>query len=158
MRYSAAENLEIIGLVEQSSLSVRCTLTQPRSTFYAWYDRYRAGGPDGLEDRTPAPRRVWNKLPDAVAEAVLELALKEPALSPRELPVSFDDLPCRRLRAARTRRSQSQEPFDSSALILRPDPHPQRLSVFDSTPTRPRPVPRSRQPASAAPVPRWRAS
>ena len=45
MRYAAAEKLEIIRLVEQSSLSVRRTLTQlgiPRSTFYCWYDRYRA--------------------------------------------------------------------------------------------------------------------
>jgi transposase InsO family protein len=43
------------------------------------------------EDGQPAPRRVWNKLPDTVAGAVLELALKEPALSPRELAVSFVD-------------------------------------------------------------------
>jgi putative transposase len=43
MRYQAAEKLEIIRLVEQSSLSVRRTLAQlgiPRSTFYCWYDRY----------------------------------------------------------------------------------------------------------------------
>jgi transposase InsO family protein len=94
MRYAAAEKLEIIRLVEQSSLSVRHTLTQlgiPRSTFYCWYDRYRARDADGLEDRTPAPRRVWNKLPDSVAQAVIALALKEPELSPRELAVSFVD-------------------------------------------------------------------
>ena len=53
---------------------------------------YRAGHDEGLEDRTPAPRRVWNKLPAAVTEAVLALALKEPQLSPRELAVSFVDL------------------------------------------------------------------
>jgi putative transposase len=35
--------------------------------------------------------RVWNKLPAAVTQAVLELALKEPQLSPRELAVSFLD-------------------------------------------------------------------
>jgi transposase-like protein len=42
MRYAAPEKLEIIRLVEQSSLSVRRTLAQlgiPRSTFYAWYER-----------------------------------------------------------------------------------------------------------------------
>jgi transposase InsO family protein len=44
-----------------------------------------------LEYCQPAPRRVWNKLPDTVAEAALELALREPALSPRELAVSFVD-------------------------------------------------------------------
>ena len=94
MRYPAAEKLEIIRLVEQSSLSVRRTLGQlgiPRSTFYCWYDRYRARDDEGLEDRTPAPRLVWNKLPAAVTQAVLELALKEPELSPRELAVSFVD-------------------------------------------------------------------
>jgi putative transposase len=94
MRYAAAEKLEIIRLVEQSSLSVRRTLVQlgiPRSTFYCWYDRYRAGQADGLEDRTPVPRRVWNKLPAAVTGALLELALKQPQLSPRELAVSFLD-------------------------------------------------------------------
>ena len=94
MRYPAAEKLEIIRLVEQSSLSVQRTLGQlgiPRSTFYCWYDRYRARHAEDLEDRTPAPRQVWNKLPAAVTQAVLELALKEPELSPRELAVSFVD-------------------------------------------------------------------
>ena len=82
MRYRAAEKLEIIRLVEQSSLSVRRTLAQlgiPRSTFYAWYERYLARGAGALEDGQPAPRRVWNKLPDTVAEAVVGLALKEPS-------------------------------------------------------------------------------
>ena len=68
MRYAAAEKLEIIRMVEQSSLSVRRTLDQigiPRSTFHCWYDRYRARQTEGLQDRPPAPRRVWNKLPAA---------------------------------------------------------------------------------------------
>jgi putative transposase len=66
MRYAVAEKLEIIRLVEQSSLPVRRTLEQlgiPRSTFYRWYDRYRTSDADGLADRLPAPRRVWNKAP-----------------------------------------------------------------------------------------------
>ena len=51
MRYAAAEKLEIIRLVEHSSLPVRRTLEQlgiPRSTFYRWYDRYRSGQAEGL--------------------------------------------------------------------------------------------------------------
>ena len=43
MRVSASEKLELIHLVEGSSLSVRRTLAEiglPRSTFYAWYKRY----------------------------------------------------------------------------------------------------------------------
>ena len=41
------EKLEIIRLVEQSTLPVRRTLEKigiPRATFYRWYDRYQAGG------------------------------------------------------------------------------------------------------------------
>ena len=94
MRYAAAEKLEIIRLVEQSSLSARHTLAQlgiPRSTFYRWYERYLGRGAEALEDGPPAPRRVWNKLPTAVTQAVLEFALKEPELSPREWAVSFVD-------------------------------------------------------------------
>jgi transposase-like protein len=47
MRYRAAEKLEIIRLVEQSSLPIRRTLVQmriPRATFYRWYQRYLARG------------------------------------------------------------------------------------------------------------------
>ena len=47
MRYSASEKLEIIELVEQSTLSVGRTLASigiPRSTFYDWYGRYQDGG------------------------------------------------------------------------------------------------------------------
>jgi transposase-like protein len=69
MRYAATEELEIIRLVEQSPLAVRRTLIQlgiSRATFYRWYQRYRARGEVGLADDQPAPRRVWNKLPEAV--------------------------------------------------------------------------------------------
>ncbi len=94
MRYSASEKLEIIRLVECSSLSVRRTLAQigiPKSTFYAWYDRYAAGGLDALEDHRPKPRRVWNRIPDDVRQRIVELALDEPDLSPREIAVTFTD-------------------------------------------------------------------
>jgi putative transposase len=66
MRCLAAEKLEIIRLVEQSSLPVRRTLAQlgiPRATFYRWYDRHSRGGPEALSDRSPRPDRVWNRIP-----------------------------------------------------------------------------------------------
>jgi putative transposase len=94
MRYPASEKLEIIQLVEQSHLPVRRTLEKlgiPRPTFYRWYDRYRAGGPEALEDRRPRPGRVWNRIPDEVRDRVVKLALDEPDLSPRELAVRFTD-------------------------------------------------------------------
>jgi putative transposase len=94
MRYEASEKLEIIRTVEQSSLGVRRTLAQisiPRSTFYNWYGRYVAEGLDGLEDKMPDPGSVWNKVPDAIAEQLMTLALAEPDLSPRELAVRFTE-------------------------------------------------------------------
>ena len=94
MRYAASEKLEIIRLVEQSSLPVRRTLAQigiPKSTFYAWYDRYAAGGLDALEDHRPQPKRVWNRIPDEVRQKIIELALEESDLSPREIAVTFTD-------------------------------------------------------------------
>jgi transposase InsO family protein len=94
MRYPAAEKLEIIRLVEGSHLPVRRTLARigvPATTFYRWYDRYREIGPKSLEDRSPRPGRVWNRIPDPVRERLLALALEAPELSSRELAVRFTD-------------------------------------------------------------------
>jgi len=94
MRYPASEKLEIIRIVEQSHLPVRRTLAQigiPPTTFYRWYDRYVEHGPEGLEDRSSQPSKVWNRIPDPVRERIVDLALSEPDLSPRELAVRFTD-------------------------------------------------------------------
>jgi transposase InsO family protein len=93
MRYPASEKLEIIRLVEESTLPVRRTLEKigiPHATFYRWYDLYHTGGPEALEDQQPKPDRVWNRIPDDVRERI-RLALDEPAISPRELAVRFTD-------------------------------------------------------------------
>ena len=37
------------------------------------------------------PVRVWNRIPDDVRERIVDLALEEPELSPRELAVRFTD-------------------------------------------------------------------
>ena len=66
MRYPASEKLEIIRLVEQSHLPVRRTLEKlgiARATFYHWYDLYRSGGPEALEDHRSRPSRVWTAFP-----------------------------------------------------------------------------------------------
>jgi transposase InsO family protein len=94
MRYPASEKLEIIQIVEQSHLSAKWMLDRlgiPRTTFYRWYDRYQTGGPEALEDRSPRPSHVWNRIPDEVRDRVAELALDESELSPRELAVRFTD-------------------------------------------------------------------
>ena len=94
MRYSASEKYEIIKMVEQSSLPIKQTLKRldiRRSTFYGWLKRFQEAGIDGLADRKPDPRYVWNKLPEPEQQAIVELALDKPELSPRELAVTYTD-------------------------------------------------------------------
>ena len=91
MRYPAHEKLEIIHIVEQSHLPAKQTLGIARRTFYRWYDRYLEGGPEALADRPSAPSRVWNRIPDAIHDQIIELALDQSELSPRELAVRFID-------------------------------------------------------------------
>jgi transposase InsO family protein len=94
MRYPASEKLEIIQLVEQSPLPARRTLDKlgiARATFYRWYERYQSGGPEALDDRSPRPDRIWNRIPDEVRGRIVKLALNQPELSPRQLAVRFTD-------------------------------------------------------------------
>jgi putative transposase len=94
MRYPASEKLEIIRLVEQSPLPARQTLEKlgvARAAFYRWCDLYESGGPEALEDRSSRPDRVWNRIPDPVRGQIVQLALDEPELSPRELATRFTD-------------------------------------------------------------------
>ena len=94
MRYPASEKLEIIRLVEQSHLPAKRTLDKlgiPRTTFYRWCDRYLAGGLAALKDKSPKPGRVWNRIPDDIREKVIDMALEEADLSPRELAVRLTD-------------------------------------------------------------------
>jgi putative transposase len=88
------EKLEIIRLVEHSSLQVRRTLEQCRYPTLDLLSLVRSlseRSGRGSYGSSAGARRVWKKLPTAVTQAVLELALKEPQLSPRELAVSFVD-------------------------------------------------------------------
>lgn len=94
-RVSPAEKLEIIRLVEDSSLPVKQTLEEldiPRSTFYRWYSRYQVEGLDGLVNHAPRAHHCWNRIPDAIRATVVEMALAHPELSPRELACQFTDI------------------------------------------------------------------
>ena len=94
MRHSPSDKTEIIRLVEQSHWPARRTLDKlgiPRSSFYRWYDSFQRGGPEALADRPSKPDRVWNRIPDAVRGQIIDLALDQPELSPRELAVRFTD-------------------------------------------------------------------
>jgi putative transposase len=94
MRYVASEKLEIIRTVEDSALGITRTLRQlgiPKSTFYHWYDRFLTGGVAALEDKKPIPHASWNKVSEEERQALIEMALDLPELSPRELAVKFTD-------------------------------------------------------------------
>ncbi len=94
MRRTASEKLEIIRLVEGTDLPVQATLRHlgvPRSTFYGWYQRYLKAGIDGLQDKQPAGRAGWNRIPKAIKDQVLALALERTDLSPRELACRFTE-------------------------------------------------------------------
>jgi len=101
MRYLASEKAEIIELVEQSHLPAKRTLDKlgiPRATFYRWYDRYREGGPEALEDHRSRPDRVWNRIPDDVRDQ-----MTPPTSTSRPAPKGF------RARRRRSRRSPAME-------------------------------------------------
>ena len=94
MRYPASEKLEIIRIVEQSHLPTKITLDKlgvARRTFYRWYDRYLEGGPEALADKPSSPSRVWNRIPKVIHDQIIDLALEQSELSPRELAVRFTD-------------------------------------------------------------------
>jgi len=78
MRYSASEKCEIIQLVGRSDLSVRKTLAHLDIV-------------DGLNDIKPVTDSAWNKIPALHRTAIIDLALAEPQLSPRELAVTYTD-------------------------------------------------------------------
>ena len=94
MRYPASEKLEIIRTVEGSHLPTKQTLDMlgiPRSTFYRWYDSYLEDGLDGLSDKSPSPKSVWNRIPDDRRDDLIEFALEHEALTARELAVKYTD-------------------------------------------------------------------
>jgi transposase InsO family protein len=94
MRYTQAEKMEIIRLVESSEQPVKRTLAAlgiPRSTFYDWYQRYSEKGYEGLANRSSQPQQVWNRIPKAVRTHVVAVALQQPEQSPRELACHITD-------------------------------------------------------------------
>tara|TARA_R100000687_G_scaffold70408_1_gene60036 strand:+ start:577 stop:1557 length:981 start_codon:yes stop_codon:yes gene_type:complete len=94
MRYRATEKLEIIRTVEGSHLPTKQTLDVlgiPRTTFYRWYDLYLCGGFDALDDQSPQPKSVWNRIPQDRRDDLIEFALEHESLTTRELAVKYTD-------------------------------------------------------------------
>jgi len=93
MRLSAQEKQEIIHLVDRSDLGVNRTLKElgiHKSTFYKWYKVYQAKGLLGLQPQKRT-RQQWNSIPEEQKQLVVEVALDNPILSPRELSVKITD-------------------------------------------------------------------
>ena len=93
MRYPGSKTLESSRIIEQSHLPVRGTLAQigvPSTTF--------AGG---MIATSNTARKGWKSAPHGrprsgtaspiVREQIVQMALSEPDLSPRELAVRFTD-------------------------------------------------------------------
>lgn len=94
MRYTATEKLEFIRLVEGSDLSVKATLKKlgiRKATFYKWYEKYLQHGPDGLQNNHSSHRQIWNRIPEAEKERVVEIALDKEDYTPRELAWHITD-------------------------------------------------------------------
>ena len=94
MRYPGTEKLEIIRTVEGSHLPTKQTLNMlgiPRATFYRWYGLYLDGGVDALDDRSPRPKAVWNRIPQDRRDDLIEFALEHESLTTRELAVKYTD-------------------------------------------------------------------
>ncbi len=94
MRYSQAEKMEIIKLVENSEIGVKRTLEELsvcRSSYYRWYQKYTEEGFEGLSNRKSNPKRIWNKIPDEEKEKVVAIALELPDQSPRQLAWHITD-------------------------------------------------------------------
>jgi len=67
MRFIQQEKIEIIRLVENSELGIKCTLINlgiNKSTFYYWYAKYQKHGYDGLAPRKTDHKHYWNQIPD----------------------------------------------------------------------------------------------
>ncbi|MCI7310849.1 MAG: helix-turn-helix domain containing protein [Prevotella sp.] len=90
IRYSAEEKETMVLTVKRSELSISESLKRlgiPRRTFYNWYEKYTEGGLEALRDSHRQGHKTWNRIPDDVRQMVVELSLKHPELTPRELSV-----------------------------------------------------------------------
>lgn len=94
MRYSQSEKMEVIRIVENSSLSVRKTLREldiSPSTFYDWYGKYHDGGYDALANKHKAPKQFWNAIPEWEKDRIVQEARKYPEKSCREIAYHIID-------------------------------------------------------------------
>src|SRR5687768_7283611 len=99
-QFSAEEKIRIVleGLRGEESIAELCRREGIASSmYYGWSKEFleagkkRLAGDEALSDRSPRPGRVWNRIPEEIRNQIIDLALDEPELSPRELAVRFTD-------------------------------------------------------------------
>ena len=94
MRFTSSEKMEMIKLIDGSTVSANKTLKElgiPKSTFYKWYKRYELGGFDALAPSKRNQNRVWNRIPQQEKNRVVEVALQKESFSSRELAWHITD-------------------------------------------------------------------
>jgi len=86
--------MEIIRIVESSEGSTKRTLEKidiPRGTYYRWKKKLRVHGAEGLADKKPYHRRMWNQLTPEEDNTIMEVALLNPQWSSREISLKISD-------------------------------------------------------------------
>jgi transposase-like protein len=94
MHYSQSDKYEIIQLVEQSDLGINRTLKElkiNKKTFYNWCNLYTQKGFEGLARRKSERVGTWNKINIVDRDKVVEITLKKPKLSSREVAWHITD-------------------------------------------------------------------
>jgi transposase InsO family protein len=107
MRFTSSEKMEMIKLIDGSTVSANKTLKElgiPKSTFYKWYKRYELGGFDALAPSKRNGNRVWNRIPQQEKNRVVEVALKKESFSSRELAWHITDTQKRYISESSVRR------------------------------------------------------
>lgn len=90
----AKEIEELIEKIELPGIKRRELLGQlniPESTYYSWRDTYKRGGITGLDKRSTAPGKVWNKILPEEEEIILKESKNHPELTPRLIAVHITD-------------------------------------------------------------------
>lgn len=91
---SAEKKLEVLRAIESSALPTKEALARldvPSSTYYRWRQRFRRKGKEGLRDRSPYKGWTWNQILPEERKKILEVALRVPQWSPREISCHITD-------------------------------------------------------------------
>ncbi len=93
-----------------------------RSTFCRWYGHYLEGSLEALADRPSTPSRVWNRIPDAIHDRIIELALEAAGTTVLHKPRLLTLAQIRGIIAGRPQLHRGR----TGGIYLRPEDEPRR--------------------------------